>query len=85
MRRPDLSENTVLADLRPPAPPAGVPTARWRRNRSETGDALSFYRGKQVGQYEAYLAVVDMHPRVAKKILKAFNMNEHGVISVEGT
>ncbi len=85
MRRPDLSEHAVLADLRPPAPPTGVPKARWKASRGETGDALSFYRGKQVGQYEAYLAVVDMYPRVAKKILKAFNMNEHGVINVEGT
>ena len=85
MRRPDLSEGAVLADLRPPAPPAGVPAARWRRNRSESGDALSFYRGKQVGQYEAYLAIVEEHPRIARKILKAFRMDEHGVISVEGT
>ncbi len=79
-RRPDLSENAVLADLRPPRPPAGVPSARWKATQNETGDALSFYRGKQAGQYEAYLAIVKEHPRVAKKILKAFGMNEDGNI-----
>ena len=78
MRRPDLSERAVLADLRPPAPPAGVPKARWKASRGETGDALSFYRGRQVGQYEAYLAIAKEHPRVARKILKAFGMDEDG-------
>ena len=67
MKRPDLSEHAVLADLRPPAPPAGVPKARWKASRGETGDALSFYRGKQVGQYEAYLAVVDMYHEWLRK------------------
>ncbi len=79
-QRPDLSENAVLADLRPPPPPAGVPRARWKAAHRETGDGLSFHRGKQVGHYEAYLAIVEENPRVARKILKAFNMDESGAI-----
>ncbi len=82
-KRPDLSEDAVLADLRPPRPPAGVPHSRWKKAWPErTGDGVSFYRGKQAGQYEAYLAIVEEHPRVAKKILKAFDMDEDGGIVI---
>ncbi len=79
----DRSERAILANLRPPPAPHGVPTARWRRGRGETGDGLSFHRGKHVGVLEAYESIVKEHPRVAKKILKAFNMDEEGSIGGE--
>lgn len=41
---------------------------------------LAFYRGRQVGIHDVYLALVNEHPRIANKILKLFSMNKEGNI-----
>lgn len=44
--------------------------------------SLAFYRGRQVGIHDAYLALAKEHPIIANKILKHFHMNKEGSIGI---
>lgn len=45
--------------------------------------AIGFYRGKQAGNHEAYMAIKKKFPKAAQAILDEFSMNKKGVITVK--
>ncbi len=76
-----ITEYEATADIKGPPPPKGIPSARWRGNKSSGSDAsLAWYRGHQAGIHDAFLTIKKRYPRVAKQLREAFGMEENGSI-----
>lgn len=69
-------EKKYIGDLEDrPGPRYGLS----RRGR-DSGTALGWYRGQQLGWYEAYKAIRKKYPEAAQAILDHFGLNKDGSI-----
>lgn len=59
--------------------PPDILQSVWKKGHNiSAGVDLAWYRGHHAGIYDAFLTLKKQHPRIAKHLREAFNMNDDG-------